>query len=200
MGRASRLPRTDKHPPRARGRASAIGTLRPIELSAAPSIEGWACEGFMAAAAQPGRPVRGQHRRVPGGSCGRDDYEAIVPFVLERVRLGAADVSEAIARYQDGRRPEPGRHALARIAQQRDRAATAFVRDRDVAALQATMTRLDDEERQAKVTTRRSEPLPPAELRRTTRLVQQERRTRPGCGASPSSTRTPVLYGLPCAT
>ena len=107
-----------------------------------------------------------RHRRIPGASYGRADYEAIVPFVLERVRLGATDISETIARYQDGREPEPDRHALARIAQQRDRAATAFVRDRDVAALQATMTRLDDEERQAKASTRRAEPLPPAELRR----------------------------------
>ncbi len=47
-----------------------------------------ACEPFMAA-----RPtvvqVRGRHRRIPGQSYGRDEYEAIVPFVLERVRLGA---------------------------------------------------------------------------------------------------------------
>src|SRR6185369_4220418 len=41
-----------------------------------------------------------------------------------------------------------------------------FVRDRDTPALEATMARLDEEERQARSTAKRSEPLAPAELRR----------------------------------
>ena len=58
-----------------------------------------------------------RHARVQDTSNWRDEYEAIVPFVLERVHLGAADIGEAIARYQNGREPEPDRDVSTLIAQ-----------------------------------------------------------------------------------
>jgi hypothetical protein len=61
--------------------------------------------------------------------------------------------------------PTPDQLALARIAHERERAAASFVRERDMAALEAAMTRLDEEERAAKVSVP-AEPLPPAEIRR----------------------------------
>lgn len=123
-----------------------------------------ACEAFAAAAAQPERPVRGQHGRIPGQSYGREEYEAAVLPVLERVRLHAGDVAEAVAAYHAVADPQPDLLALARIEQDRDRALERFRRDRDTPALEGSMARLDVDEREASAPRVRAE-LTPAEVR-----------------------------------
>ena len=101
-----------------------------------------ACAPFMAAR-PPGGQVRGRHRRIPGQSYGRDEYEAIVPFVLERVRLGAQDIDATADAYARGAGAEPNQLRLARIEEERDRALAAYRRDRDPLALERTMRELD---------------------------------------------------------
>jgi DNA invertase Pin-like site-specific DNA recombinase len=124
-----------------------------------------ACEPFRAVVPQPERPTRGQHLRIPGQSYPRIDFESLVPLILERVSLGAADIASTVSLYHSMRGPGPDRLAIARIAHERDRAAATFVRDRDMVALGEGMARLDEEERAAKVSVP-AEPLPPAEIRR----------------------------------
>ncbi len=123
-----------------------------------------ACEPFMAARPT-GGGVRGRHRRIPGASYGRDEYEAIVPFVLDRVRLGAADIDEVGDTYTRGAGAEPNQLRLARIEEERERALATYRRDRDPAALERTMGELDVAERDA-LTDREQPALPPAEIRR----------------------------------
>ena len=123
-----------------------------------------ACQTFTAAAPQPERPVRGQHARIPGQSYDRDAFESLVPLVLERVRLGAADIAATVTLYHSLGGPAPDRLALARIEHERERAATRFVRDRDVGSLESTMVRLDADERAAKVSVP-PELLSPSEVR-----------------------------------
>ena len=123
-----------------------------------------ACEPFMAARPAGGQ-VRGRHRRIPGQSYGRDEYEAIVPFVLERVRLGAQDIDDAADAYARGTGAEPNQLRLARIEEERDRAVAAYRRDRDPLALEQTMRDLDASE--AETRGDRDRPgLPPDEVRR----------------------------------
>jgi hypothetical protein len=119
----------------------------------------------MAVAAQPEQPVRGQHARLPGQSYARDDFESLVPLVLERVSLGAADIAATVTLYRSTRGPVPAQLALARIGHERERAAARFLYERDTAALEAAMMRLDEEERAAKVSIP-PEPLSPAEIGR----------------------------------
>jgi hypothetical protein len=88
-----------------------------------------------------------------------------VPLVLERVSLGAADIASTVSLYHSMRGPGPDQLAIARIEHERERAASRFLRERDMAALEAEMARLDDEERVAKVSVP-AEPIPPAEIRR----------------------------------
>ena len=123
-----------------------------------------ACEEFRAVVPQPERPTRGQHLRIPGQSYPRIDFESLVPLVLERVSLGAADIASTVSLYHSMRGPGPDPLALAKIAHERDRAASRFVQERDMAALEADMARLDEEEQTAKVSVP-AEPLPPAEIR-----------------------------------
>ena len=124
-----------------------------------------ACEPFRAVAPQPERPTRGQHARIPGQSYPRIDFESLVPLVLERVSLGAADIAATVSLYHSVRGPGPDQLALARIAHERERAAATFLRERNMAALEVAMARLDEEERAAKVSVP-AEPLSPAEIRR----------------------------------
>lgn len=56
----------------------------------------------------------------------------------------------------------PDRVTLARVAHQRDAATTKYIQDRDVAALEATMARLDAEEQEARQE-RVVDGVPPAE-------------------------------------
>ncbi len=123
-----------------------------------------ACAAFMAARPTGGQ-VRGRHHRIPGQSYGRDEYEAIVPFVLERVRLGAKDIDATADAYARGTGAEPNHLRLARIEEERDRAMAAYRRDRDPLALERTMRELDAAEAQADGDRERP-TLPPDEVRR----------------------------------
>ena len=123
-----------------------------------------ACEPFIAARPAGGQ-VRGRHRRIPGQSYGRDEYEAIVPFVLERVRLGAHDIDEAADAYTRGAGAEPNQLRLARIEEERERALATYRRDRDPLALEQTMNDLDAAEAEA-LGDRERPGLPPDEVRR----------------------------------
>lgn len=117
-------------------------------------------------AARPtGGQVRGRHRRIPGASYGRDEYEAIVPFVLDRVRLGSRDIDHAVDTYTRGAGVEPNQLRLARIEEERERALVTYQRDRDPATLERTMGELDVAERDA-LTDREQPALAPAEIRR----------------------------------
>ena len=143
--------------------------------SARPVAVGWSATRTAIATSKPARPfmaarpaggqVRGRHRRIPGQSYGRDEYEAIVPFVLERVRLGAQDIDDAADAYARGTGAEPNQLRLARIEEERDRAVAAYRRDRDPLALEQTMRDLDASE--AETRGDRDRPgLPPDEVRR----------------------------------
>ena len=123
-----------------------------------------ACEAFMAARPTGGQ-VRGRHRRIPGQSYGRDEYEAIVPFVLERVRLGAQDIDDAADAYARGTGAEPNQLRLARIEEDRERALATYRRDRDPLALEQTMRDLDTAEAEA-LGDRARPGLSPDEVRR----------------------------------
>lgn len=81
--------------------------------------------------------------------------------ILDRIgRVDDATISEVV-RLHDAYRPRADELTLARIVRSREHAARAFVDKRDVAALQATMARLDAEERIARE---------PVEVRRLTAL------------------------------
>jgi DNA invertase Pin-like site-specific DNA recombinase len=124
-----------------------------------------ACEAFMAARPA-GGDVRGRHTRIPGQSYGRDEYEAIVPFILEQVRLGARDVAAASETYARGTGAEPDQLRLARIEEERERALAAYRRQRDTAALEQTMRELDDAEQAARGEGQARPQLAPDEVRR----------------------------------
>jgi len=123
-----------------------------------------ACEPFMAAH-PPGGGVRGRHRRIPGQSYARDEYEAIVPFILARVRLRARDVAETAHAYAMGIGGEVNQLRLARIEDERERALATYRRDRDPLALEATMRDLDAAEADAGGA-REATALSPEEVRR----------------------------------
>jgi len=123
-----------------------------------------ACAAFMAARPA-GGAVRGRHARIPGQSYGRDEYEAMVPFVLERVRLGAHDVEAAAGAYRRGAGTEPNQLRLARIEEERERALATYRRDRDPHVLEQTMRELDAAEAEAAGGSERP-TLPPDEVRR----------------------------------
>lgn len=101
------------------------------------------CEAFVAAAAQPKRRRRGQHRAVPGRSYAADAYEAIVERVLEQLALGADVITEVLA--DPARQLEPDRLALGRIERERDQALTRYRKGRDAGELERAMARLDTE-------------------------------------------------------
>ena len=72
-------------------------------------------------------------------------YEQAIGRAFEHVAVSSRLKVDAVA---IARRPDPEGGddlALARITRERDRAALHFARDRDIGALEATMTRLDAE-------------------------------------------------------
>ncbi len=95
---------------------------------------GW--EAIPAAQFQAGRQAT---RTIPGQSYARDAFESLVPLVLERVRLGAADIAATVTLYHSLGGPAPDRLALARIEHERERAATRSVRDRDPYGVRSMM-------------------------------------------------------------
>ena len=109
------------------------------------------CAAFQAA--KPSRPrTRGplHDSRIKGHSYPQVWYEEAVGAILDRIgRVDDATITEVVrlhATYQ----PRTDELTLARIARAREDAARLFGKSRDVAALQATMARLDAEERIAR--------------------------------------------------
>lgn len=120
-----------------------------------------ACEAFTAA-----RPrVRRRYTnaldgRVRGESYPAAVYDELVPQVLAHVAAGAAERVGVVARAT---RPEGAaagdQLGLARIERERNQASDRLTRDRDIAAWEATMRRLDEEEQSAR---EREAPTPTA--------------------------------------
>ena len=69
--------------------------------------------------------------------------------VLSEVALHADLVTQVVGEVAPTRHG-PDRLTLARIAREREAATAKYLRDRDTDALEAAMTRLDEEEREAK--------------------------------------------------
>ena len=105
----------------------------------------FACPSWLAAAAAPRRAFRNaMDRRNRGMSYPADAFEGIVRQALTHVSANAnlvADVVGALSREDSA--PDPQR--LARIERERDTALARYRRNRDGAALDATMRRLDAE-------------------------------------------------------
>jgi hypothetical protein len=97
--------------------------------------------------------------RIKGESCKAQVYDDLVPQVLDRVQIGAVTLTQVmggLASYPDTA------FAVARIKRDREAAAAGYLRDRDPAALDQAMARLDVEETEAKASTQvveRSEAL-----------------------------------------
>lgn len=109
-----------------------------------------ACAAFRAAAVRPRRSDgRYLDRRCRGESYGAALYDRLVEAALGRVRANASLVAAAVAGAASARPPARGQLALRRVAREREAATRRYLADRDAAALQAEMARLDAEERAA---------------------------------------------------
>ncbi|HVA84711.1 MAG TPA: recombinase family protein [Candidatus Saccharimonadales bacterium] len=106
------------------------------------------CEAFVSA--KPSRPRTRGHRddaRIKGHSYPQAWYEDAVGAILERIgRVDDATISEVV-RLHSAFRPRADELTLARIHRAKEEAARTFARTRDLPAFQATLTRLDAEER-----------------------------------------------------
>jgi DNA invertase Pin-like site-specific DNA recombinase len=98
------------------------------------------CEPFVEA--KPDLPTR--RGRTHGKAYRREWYEAVVGEILREVELGShllTSVVADVAPVTEG----PDHAAIARVAREREAAANRYLRDRDMRALEATMSRLDAE-------------------------------------------------------
>lgn len=96
-------------------------------------------------------------RRTKGESYPAQVYEGVVPQFLAQVALGARTRADAIALATAPENLPPGDPlALARIGREREAATSRYLRERDIAALEAAMARLDSEETAARGRPRRS--------------------------------------------
>lgn len=102
-----------------------------------------ACDGWRA------RKPAWSNPRNRGESYVREMFDEVVPTALEKIKVNAELLAETCAAVA-ALAPQPDHFALTRIEAERRAAATRFIDDRDVRALEATMQRLDDEERAAK--------------------------------------------------
>lgn len=102
------------------------------------------CEAFVAARRR--RAWKNQLVKWPGESHPASLYEDLVPYALDALALSTTQLVAGAAWYGD-QQPQPDELAVRRIGTERDRALTRYARDRDVAALEHTMQRLDEEER-----------------------------------------------------
>ena len=85
--------------------------------------------------------------RIRGHSYPQDWYEDAVQMVLERIgRFDDASISEVVRLHQ-ALMPYADELALALIARAREEASRQLTQTRDLAKWQATMSRLDEEER-----------------------------------------------------
>lgn len=104
------------------------------------------CPDF--AAATPNWPANWRGRR-DGKGYPRPLYESVIGQVLAHVALGAQTLTQVVGLVTTPP-PSDDRFALARIKRERDRALDQYLRDRDATALERTMSRLDQEETEAK--------------------------------------------------
>ena len=81
----------------------------------------------------------------PGESYPASFYEDLVPHALKAIELSAPDLVAGAAWYAK-RTPVRDDVALRRVAAERDRALSQYRREREVAALERRMAKLDDEE------------------------------------------------------
>lgn len=101
------------------------------------------CAEFMAARRK--TAYRNRLVRTAGKSQPAELYERCIQPALDAVRLETATLTEAASHYAT-LSPAPDEVGLRRIAQQRERALSRYASDRNVAALEASMSRLDEEE------------------------------------------------------
>jgi hypothetical protein len=102
------------------------------------------CEAFVAARRR--RAWKHQLVKWPGESYPAGFYEDLVPYALDALARSTSELVAGAAWYGE-QRPQPDELAVRRIGTERDRALARYARDRDVAALERTMQRLDEEER-----------------------------------------------------
>lgn len=108
-----------------------------------------ACEAFRAAAPNKRRAFsRNYDRRMRGESYPAVWYEDMVGAALRSVAVSAKLMTDTIPKAVIGSTTATDVFAAARIARDRNRATARYLRDRDVAELEAVMSRLDTEERQ----------------------------------------------------
>lgn len=106
------------------------------------------CEAFTAAR----RRLAYRNRLVKslGTSYPQEFYEGAIGAALQQWALGSSELTQAAA-IDARRQPAPvDQLAMRRVEAERDRALAKYRRDRDAAALEATMARLDAEERAAR--------------------------------------------------
>jgi hypothetical protein len=114
------------------------------------------CQPFLEA--KPELPTR--RGRTQGKAYRREWYEAIVGEILSEVELNAHLLTSVVADVAPATEG-PDNAAIARVAREREAATARYLRDRDVRALEATMSRLDAEMEDA-VRERVVEGVPPA--------------------------------------
>ena len=89
-------------------------------------------------------------RRLKGESYKVEVYDNLVPQLLSRVSVGAKTMTQVV----DGLAVQPtSTFTMARIERDREAALRKYKQDRDSTALDRTMKRLDDEEREAQAAT-----------------------------------------------
>ncbi len=98
------------------------------------------CPPFVAARAE--HRGRGQS---PGHAYRRELYEQIVEELLAEASLGARAIAGVVDQVSKAA-PRLDRSVLDRIARERERAMTGYLRDRDPETLERTMVRLDQEQ------------------------------------------------------
>jgi len=109
------------------------------------------CEAFRTATPRlPRRRRKSPDGRIKGHSYPQGWYENAVGALLAEIGSVDDGVITEVVRLHDEYRPRADELTLARIERSREEAAKQLAKTRDVAAWQATMARLDDEERIAK--------------------------------------------------
>jgi hypothetical protein len=109
-----------------------------------------ACQTFKDAAPRTRRAFsRTYDGRVRGESYPADWYDGMIGDAFRKVSASSTLATKTIAKALALNSTNIDSFNVARIARDRDRATTRYLRDRDIASLQATMTRLDAEEQVA---------------------------------------------------
>jgi DNA invertase Pin-like site-specific DNA recombinase len=117
----------------------------------------FACQEFVNAAPMRRRRWSNQTYQYGGQSYPADEFEGIIAKVLGRIELGADTIAEVVAETTSHDLPVPG---LERIRRAREAAATRYLRDRDLQAIETTMAGLDAEEAEARSRTAMPEIAP----------------------------------------